>query len=297
MTRRTRALVWGVVGVLAVAALWELYKFAGPAEGLIVGAVAGEPGSGVMILPRTHDRAMPHIWEMFARLGQSASGGATPPLIVPVITAALTTLGIAAAGWAIGVVVGAALGLVMQRWRLAEWGMLPWIVLSQTVPLIAFAPVISSIGTQIDRSGTPWPQWFSVAIIASYLAFFPVAIGALQGLRSPERAHVDLMRSYAAGYWPTLVRLRLPAAVPYLLPALRLAAANAVLGAVVAEVSIGMRGGIGRMLIQLAGQASSDPAAPWGPTFGAIALGLIAAGSIAIMGLGLSNYRRGEATA
>ena len=297
MTRRTRALVWGVVGVLAVAALWELYKFAGPAEGLIVGAVAGEPGSGVMILPRTHDRAMPHIWEMFARLGQSASGGATPPLIVPVITAALTTLGIAAAGWAIGVVVGAALGLVMQRWRLAEWGMLPWIVLSQTVPLIAFAPVISSIGTQIDRSGTPWPQWFSVAIIASYLAFFPVAIGALQGLRSPERAHVDLMRSYAAGYWPTLVRLRLPAAVPYLLPALRLAAANAVLGAVVAEVSIGMRGGIGRMLIQLAGQASSDPAAPWGPTFGAIALGLIAAGSIAIMGLGLTNYRRGEATA
>jgi len=297
MTRRARALVWGVVGVLAVAALWELYKFAGPAEGLIVGAVAGEPGSGVMILPRTHDRAMPHIWEMFARLGQSASGGATPPLIVPVITAALTTLGIAAAGWAIGVVVGAALGLVMQRWRLAEWGMLPWIVLSQTVPLIAFAPVISSIGTQIDRSGTPWPQWFSVAIIASYLAFFPVAIGALQGLRSPARAHVDLMRSYAAGYWPTLVRLRLPAAVPYLLPALRLAAANAVLGAVVAEVSIGMRGGIGRMLIQLAGQASSDPAAPWGPTFGAIALGLIAAGSIAIMGLGLSNYRRGEATA
>ncbi|MBD7958237.1 ABC transporter permease subunit [Microbacterium sp. Sa4CUA7] len=297
MTRRTRAVLWGVVGVLAVAALWELYKFAGPAEGLVVGAVAGEPGSGVMILPRTHDRAMPHIWEMFARLGQSASGGSTPPLVVPVLTAALTTLGIAAAGWAIGVIVGMALGLVMQRWRLAEWGLLPWIVLSQTVPLIAFAPVISSIGTQIDRSGTPWPQWFSVAIIASYLAFFPVAIGALQGLRSPERAHVDLMRSYAAGYWPTLVRLRLPAAVPHLLPALRLAAANAVLGAVVAEVSIGMRGGIGRMLIQLAGQASSDPAAPWGPTFGAIALGLIAAGSIAIMGLGLTNYRRGEATA
>ena len=70
-----------------------------------------------------------------------------------------------------------------------------------------------------------------------------------------------------------------------------------VLGAVVAEVSIGMRGGIGRMLIKLAGQASSDPAAPWGPTFGSIALGLVAAGSVALLGLGLKNYRRGEATA
>jgi NitT/TauT family transport system permease protein len=157
--------------------------------------------------------------------------------------------------------------------------------------------VVNVIGNQIDRSGFPWPQWVSVAVIASYLAFFPVAIGALKGLGSPDRIHLDLMRSYAAGYRSTLLRLRLPAAVPYLLPALRLAAANAVVGAVVAEVSIGMRGGIGRMLIQLAGQGSSDPAAPWGPTFGSIALGLVAAGSVALVGLGLRRYRRGEATA
>ncbi len=297
MSRTRASVVWGVLGVFAVLAVWELYKFLGPAAGLVVGAVDGETGSGVMILPRTNDRAMPHIWEMVARLFQSASGGDTAPLIVPVVTAALNTLGIAAVGWFIGVSVGAILGLAMQRWRLAEWGLLPWIVVSQTVPLIAFAPIVSSIGTQIDRGGTPWPQWLSVAVIASYLAFFPVAVGVLRGLESPDRIHLDLMRSYAAGYWATLVRLRLPAAVPHLLPALRLAAASAVVGAVVAEVSIGMRGGIGRMLIQLAGQGSSDPAAPWGPTFGAIALGLVAAGSVAIVGLGLGKYRRGEATA
>jgi NitT/TauT family transport system permease protein len=250
-----------------------------------------------MILPRTNDRAMPHIWEMFARLFQSTSGGDTPPLIVSVVSAVALTLGIAAVGWVIGVAVGMLLGLVMQRWRLAEWGILPWIVVSQTVPLIAFAPVVNAIGTQASRGGAPWPQWLSVAIIASYLAFFPVAVGALRGLGAPDRIHLDLMRTYAAGYLPTLLRLRLPAAVPYLLPALRLAAANAVVGAVVAEVSIGMRGGIGRMLIQLAGQASSDPSAPWGPTFGSIAMGLIAAGSVAILGLVLVNYRRGEATA
>jgi NitT/TauT family transport system permease protein len=297
MTRRATAVIWGVIGVLAVALAWEAYKFLGPAEGVVVGGIAGETGSGVMILPRTHDRAMPHIWDMFARLFQPTSGGDTPPLIAAVASAVLLTLGFAAAGWLIGVTVGVVLGLLMQRWRIVEWGVLPWVVVSQTVPLIAFAPVVNAIGNQIDRGGTPWPQWLSVALIASYLAFFPVAVGMLRGLGAPDRIHLDLMRSYAAGYWPTLLRLRLPAAVPYLLPALRLAAANAVIGAVVAEVSIGMRGGIGRMLIQLAGQASSDPAAPWGPTFGSIVLGLVAAGSVAVLGLVLSNYRRGEATA
>jgi NitT/TauT family transport system permease protein len=295
VTKRTSAILWGVVGVLAVGLIWELYKFFGPAEGVTVGAVEGETGSGFLLLPRTNDRAMPHVWEMFARLFQATSGGSTPPLWVSVVSAAGLTLGIAAIGWLIGVVVGMLLGIVMQRWRLAEWGILPWVVVSQTVPLIAFAPVVNAIGTQISRGGAAWPQWLSVAIIASYLAFFPVAVGALRGLAAPDSIHLDLMRSYAAGYGSTLLRLRLPAAVPYLLPALRLAAANAVVGAVVAEVSIGMRGGIGRMLIQLAGQGSSDPSAPWGPTFGSIAMGLVAAGSIAILGLVLANYRRGEA--
>jgi NitT/TauT family transport system permease protein len=295
VTKRTSAILWGVVGVLAVGLIWELYKFLGPAEGVTVGAVEGETGSGFLLLPRTNDRAMPHVWEMFARLFQATSGGSTPPLWVSVVSAAGLTLGIAAIGWLIGVVVGMLLGIVMQRWRLAEWGILPWVVVSQTVPLIAFAPVVNAIGTQISRGGAAWPQWLSVAIIASYLAFVPVAVGALRGLGAPDRIHLDLMRSYAAGYGSTLLRLRLPAAVPYLLPALRLAAANAVVGAVVAEVSIGMRGGIGRMLIQLAGQGSSDPSAPWGPTFGSIAMGLVAAGSVAILGLVLANYRRGEA--
>lgn len=297
MTRRWAAAAWGVLGVVAVMVLWEAYKFLGPAGGVTIGAIEGQAGSGLMILPRTHDRAMPHISDMVARLFEPTSGAATAPLWVSVANAALVTLSIAALGWLIGVIVGGLLGLLMQRYRLLEWGLLPWVVVSQIVPLIAFAPVVNAIGNQIDRAGTPWPQWLSVAIIASYLAFFPVAIGVLKGLDAPDRIHVDLMRSYAAGYWPTLLRLRLPASVPYLLPALRLAAANAVLGAVVAEVSIGMRGGIGRMLIQLAGQASSDPAAPWGPTFGSIALGLIAAGSVAIIGLALKNYRRGEAVA
>ncbi|SDP02673.1 NitT/TauT family transport system permease protein [Microbacterium sp. ru370.1] len=287
---------WGVAGVAAVIALWELYKLLGPADGVTVGG-DGSAGSGVILLPRTHDRAMPHVGEMIARMFAPTSGGDTPPLIVSVAQAAATTLGLAALGWLIGVLVGSLLGVAMQRWRLVEAGLLPWIVVSQIVPLIAFAPVVNALGTQIDRSGFPWPQSFSVALIASYLAFFPVAVGMLRGLDAPDALHLDLMRAGSAGWWQTLVHLRLPAAVPHLLPALRLAAASAVVGAVVAEVSIGLRGGIGRMLIQLAGQASSDPAAPWAPTFGTVAMGLVAAFGVALVGVALHRFRRGEDTA
>ena len=213
--QRWFAIGWGVVGIVAVLLLWELYKFLGPAEGVVVGGTAGESGSGFMILPRTHDRAMPHIWDMVARLFAPTSGGDTPPLWVSVASAALVTLGIAAVGWLIGVAVGSDPGprdAAAGAW--SSGACCPGSSLSQIVPLIAFAPVINAIGNQIDRGGTPWPQWLSVAVIASYLAFFPVAIGVLRGLAAPDRIHVDLMRTYAAGYWPTIMRLRLPAAVP-----------------------------------------------------------------------------------
>jgi len=292
-----RAILLGLAGIVAAIGLWELYKAIGPADGVVLFATPGDRGSGIRILPRTHDRAMPHVLDMVVRLFAPASGGESGPMWQAVLAALATTLGIAAVGWLIGVVVGGLLALVMQRWRLAEWGILPWVVVSQTVPLIAFAPVIASIGSQAAQGGAPWPPWMSAAIVASYLAFFPVAIGALRGLQSPEPAHLDLMRSYAAGSAKTLLLLRLPASVPYLLPALRLAAANAVVGAIVAEVSIGMQGGLGRMIIALGSQGSSDPATPWSPIFGAVLLGLVAAGSVGLLGLLLSRYRRGEVSA
>ncbi|MFE5407396.1 ABC transporter permease [Microbacterium sp. NPDC056569] len=283
-----RAWAWGAVGIGVLIALWELYKLLAPEDGVVIG--------GVRVLPRTTDLAMPHVWDMAARLLEPVTRQeGAPPLWAAVALAGLTTLGIAAAGWVVGVVVGIALALVMQRWRLAEWGLLPWIILSQTVPLIAFAPIVKSWGSRVEIGGFEWQDWMSVALIASYLAFFPIAVGALRGLQSPDRIHVELMHTYAAGYWPTLLRLRAPASVPYLLPALRLGAANAVIGAVVAEVSTGLQGGIGRLLIQFAGQASGDPAKAWAPIFGAIALGLVAAGSVAFLGWILKDYRRGEA--
>lgn len=288
--RRLSTALWGLAGILAVVAIWEIYKFAGPADGVML--------AGTRVLPRTTDLAMPHTWDMTARLlAPETRADGSAPLWVTVASAALTTFGIAIAGWLVGVVVGIGLALVMLRWRLAEFGLLPWIVLSQTVPLIAFAPVVASWGSGLQIGQWEWQSWMSVAVIASYLAFFPIAVGALKGLQSPQRQHRELMHTYAVGWWTRLRRLHLPAAVPYLLAALRLGAANAVIGAVVAEVSTGLRGGIGRLLMQFAGQASGDPAKAWAPIFGAVALGLVAAGSVALLGVVARNYRRVEVSA
>ena len=287
---RARPALLGVAGVVLLAALWEIYKAIGPAAGVVVGQVT--------VLPRTSDLAMPHLWTMFARLGEPviASSG-SPVLWLAVLKAAGFTLGIAAVGWVIGVIVGFLLAMLMQRLRTAESALLPWIVLSQTVPLIALAPLVAGIGNQIRFGEGRWQEWMSVAVIASYLAFFPVSIGALRGLEAPEQAHVELMRTYAVGWWKVFIHLRLPASVPYLLPALRLAAASAVVGTVVAEVSIGLSGGVGRMMVEYASASSGDPGKPWAPIFGAIAVGLVAAGFVSLIGLALTRYRRGEASA
>ncbi|MGA8846514.1 MAG: ABC transporter permease subunit [Nocardioides sp.] len=283
-----RAAWWGALGLVAVAGVWEGYK-----------AIVGENGVVIgenRVLPRTTDLAMPHVWDMLQRLGEPVSSmPGAEALWRAVADAVLVSLRVAAAGWLVGTAIGLLLALLMARSRLAAWGLLPWIVLSQTVPLIAFAPMVRSWGSRIEIGTWQWPPWMSVALIASYLAFFPVAVGALRGLQAAAPIHTELMRTYGAGWWATLRRVRLPAAVPYLLPALRLGAAGAVVGTVVAEVSIVYPDGIGRMLITYAGQASGDPEKAWAPIFGAVALGLLAAGFIALLGLMMRNYRRGEA--
>ena len=285
-----RKALLGAGGIVLLVVVWELYKALGPATGVMIGDLT--------VLPRTTDLAMPHVWDMAARLFEEGGTGRNKaPVWLLVGRAAVFTLGVAAVGWVVGVVVGMLLAVLMQRFRTAESAVLPWIILSQTVPLIAIAPLVRRWGSQISVGDFSWENWMSVAVIASYLAFFPVSIGALRGLNSPDANHVELFRSYGAGWWRTLVTLRLPASVPYLLPALRLAAANAVIGTVVAEVSIGLKGGIGRMILEYAQQASSDPARTWAPIFGAIAVGLVAAGFIALLGVLLRRYRRGEVPA
>jgi NitT/TauT family transport system permease protein len=302
---RLRAVVLGVLGVAVVVATWDVYKAFGPEQGVLI--------DDTRVLPRTTDLAMPHSWEMVQRFDEPVTGLAgAPDAFRAVFDASMFSLGLAARGWLIGVVVGLLLALLMSRLRIVESALLPWVILSQTVPLIAIAPLVRRWGSEIEIGGYAWSsRWWrpeieigsylwssedSVAVIAAYLAFFPVAVGALRGLKSPDKTHLELMRAYGVGWWRSLLTLRLPSSVPYLLPALRLAAASAVIGAVVAEVSIGLKGGLGRMVIDYAVAASGDPAKPWAPIFGAVAIGLVAAGAIGLLGLVLRPFRLTGAT-
>lgn len=287
VSRRYAALFYGVLGLLLLGAVWEGYKAVGPERGFEF--------AGVSFLPKTDDRSMPHLIDMFIRAIQPVSSAASSqPVWLAVLNACLVSMSVALVGWLLGSVIGLLLAILMQRLRVVERALLPWLILSQTVPLIALAPVIVAWGGRIQLGDFQWDKWMSVAVISSYLAFFPVAVGALRGLQSLDVIHRELAHSYDAGWWKTLVHLRFPASVPYLLPALRLGVASAIVGTVVAEVSTGYKGGIGRMIIEFAQSGSSDPAKAYAPIVGALFMGIAAAGLVWLIGLALSRFRRQE---
>jgi NitT/TauT family transport system permease protein len=279
-----------LLALVLLAAIWELYKLVIPADGVHLG--------DALILPRSDDTSMPHISKIIDAFGQQevagVSGGGT--VLSSVVSAVWYSLRLAAAGFAVGVVVGFLLALAMQRLRLVERALLPYVVLSQTVPLVALAPLVYGWSGNLTLFGLDWKPWMSVSVISAYLAFFPVAVGALRGLSSPPPVQTELLACYAASWWQTLVRLRLPASVPYLIPALKLAAAAAVIGAIVAEISIGLPGGIGRLIISYAQQATGDPSRVYAPILGAAAMGLVAVGLISLLDVALGRYRPREET-
>ena len=288
VTSRTRAThlrraAMLLLALVLLAACWELYKLVIPDDGVKLGSS--------LILPRSDDASMPHLSEIVNVFGQQeVAGGTGGTVLSSVIDSLWYSLRLAAAGFAVGVVVGFLLALAMQRLRIVERALLPYVVLSQTIPLIALAPLVYGWSGNLSLFGLDWKPWMSVSVIAAYLAFFPVAIGALRGLASPPPVQTELLACYAASWSQTLLRLRLPASVPYLIPALKLAAAASVVGAIVAEISIGLQGGIGRLIITYAQQATGDPARVYAPILGAAVMGLIAVGLISLLDAALRRY-------
>ena len=287
MTRLRR--VWTfALALLLVAAIWELYKVVGPQDGGTV--------FGWTILPRANDTAMPHVWEMFSRYAQPENSASDTPILIVVLQGAWFTFRIALAGLALGTAVGLGLAVLMARYKVVERGLLPYLVLSQTVPLIALAPLVVSWGGKLHLGPFEWPRWLSAAVLGAFLAFFPVAVGTLKGLTSTPPASLELMDSYAASWRQTLFKLRFPAALPFMVPALKLAATASVVGVVVAEISTGLAGGIGRLIIEYAREATSDPAKVFTAVFGAAALGLVMFAIVTVVDLvGMRNRPR-EAT-
>jgi NitT/TauT family transport system permease protein len=276
------------LALLLVAIVWELYKWIGPRDGGTI--------FGWTILPRADERAMPHVWEMFSRYTRPENRGSSTPILVVILQGAWFTFRVALTGFVLGTSVGLGLAVLMARYKVVERGLLPYLVLSQTVPLIALAPLVFTWGGRLHVGSFEWPRWLSAAVLGAFLAFFPVAVGTLKGLTSTPPASLELMDSYAASWRQTLFKLRFPAALPYMVPALKLAATASVVGVVVTEISTGLAGGIGRLIIEYAREATSDPAKLFTAVFGVAALGLVMAGIVALIDLvGMRNRPR-EAT-
>jgi len=277
------------VSIAFVAVLWELYKVVGPEKG---GKLFG-----VAILPRSNDTAMPHLWEMLSRYAEPEMRSPNSKLIwFVVLKGAFYSFRLALVGFILGSVIGVALAALMARFRTMERGLLPYLVISQTVPLIALAPLVVSWGGKIQIFGFTWPRWLSASVLGAFLAFFPIAVGTLRGLKSAPAASLELMDSYAASWKQTLFKLRFPAAIPYMMPAFKLGASGAVIGVVVAEISTGLKGGIGRLIIEYARQATGDPAKVFTAVFGAAGLGLAMAGLVALADVLLMRNRPKETT-
>jgi len=277
------------VSIALVAVLWELYKVVGPEKG---GKLFG-----VAILPRSNDTAMPHIWEMLSRYAEPEMRSPNSKLIwFVVLKGAFYSFRLALVGFLIGSTIGVALAALMTRFKTMERGLLPYLVVSQTVPLIALAPLVVSWGGKLEIFGYTWPRWLSASVLGAFLAFFPIAVGTLRGLKSAPAASLELMDSYAASWKQTLFKLRFPAAIPYMVPAFKLGASGAVIGVVVAEISTGLKGGIGRLIIEYARQATGDPAKVFTAVFGAAGLGLVMAGLVALADVLLMRNRPKETT-
>ena len=167
-------------------------------------------------------------------------------------------------GFLIGSTLGMVLAILVVHVRSLDKSLMPWIVASQTIPIIALAPMIIVIMNQFDITGLV-PK----SIIAAYLSFFPVTVGMVKGLRSPDPLQLDMMRTYSASRIQTFFKLRIPASVPFLFASLKVGVAASLVGTVVAELTKSEDGGFGARL--LAGSYYGQTIQIWAALFAAAA--------------------------
>lgn len=169
-------------------------------------------------------------------------------------------------GFALGIVLGVALAVSIVRFRVMEMSVMPWAIISQTIPIVALAPMILTLANQMGIDSREVPK----AIISAYLSFFPVLVSMVKGLRSPDAMQLDLLKTYNASEGETFWKLRLPASMPYFFASLKVAVAAALIGTIVGELPTGAIEGLGaRMLI---GSQFGEPLIMWAALFAAAIL-------------------------
>jgi NitT/TauT family transport system permease protein len=179
-------------------------------------------------------------------------------------------------GFAIGVAMGTLLAILVVHAKLVDASLMPWVVASQMIPIIALAPMIVVIFNQFNITGIV-PK----AMIAAYLTFFPVTVGLVKGFRTPDPLQLDLMRTYSATGAQTFFKLRVPASAPFFFASMKIAAAAALVGAVVAEVTKSEDGGLGARL--LAGSYYGQTVQIWAALFAAAFCSAMLVGLIGLL--------------
>ena len=185
------------------------------------------------------------------------------------------TLSATLLGFAIGSALGIALAVGIVHNRAMDASIMPWAIASQTIPILAIAPMIIVVLNAVGITGL-----IPKAIISTYLSFFPVVVGMVKGLRAPDHMQLDLMKTYYASGSQVFVKLRLPSSMPYLFASLKVAIAAALVGAIVAELPTGAVAGLGARL--LSGSYYGQTVQIWSALFAAA---ILAAGMVALISL------------
>jgi NitT/TauT family transport system permease protein len=242
--------------LFGLCAFWEAFKWFGETTGLALGSF------------EVNDRTLPHIHDIVGQLFEPSRRNG--PLLIEVLwDAMLFTAWEAFVGFVLGASIGFALGVFLAHSRLLQRGFLPYIVASQTVPILAIAPMVV-----VWLGGRGFPDWFSVSVISAYLTFFPVTINTLRGLTSADPRALELMRSYAAGTFEILWKLRIPSSLPYLFAAFKISATAAVVGAIIGELPASIQDGLGGAILNFNQYYATSPESLWATNLFAALLGI-----------------------
>jgi NitT/TauT family transport system permease protein len=240
---------------------------------------AGTTISFSEILPRTMAQERPVLpapHQVFAELWDTTVGKSITSKR-SLVYHSWITLSSTLLGFAMGTVLGVTLAVGIVHFQTLDRSLMPWIITSQTIPILAIAPMIIVVLNAVGISGL-----LPKATISMYLSFFPIAVGMTKGLRSPEVMHLDLMRTYSATASQTFWKLRLPAAVPFLVTSMKVAISIALVGAIVGELPTGAVAGLGARL--LAGSYYGQTVQIWSALLMAAALAGILVSLVDVIG-------------
>ena len=240
-------------------ALWEGFKWVGETTGFRLGTF------------EVNDRTLPHLHDIVSTLFEPSRRNG-PLLIDVLLDAALFTAKEAVAGFLLGAAFGFGIAVLLAHSSVLQRGFLPYIVASQTIPILAVAPmVVVWVNPKLPAG---FRDWGAVAVIAAFLTFFPVAINTLRGLKSADPRALELMRSYAGSTWSVLWKVRVPASLPYLFAALKVSATACVVGAIIGELPASIQDGLGGAILNFNQYYSSAPTRLWATNIVAAALGI-----------------------